>query len=45
MPRSSAPQTLNREITISGHGLHSNRPCSVRLIPSKVASGLGGTAV
>ena len=40
MPRSAAPQTLTREITISGRGLHANRPCSVRLVPVAVPSGL-----
>jgi UDP-3-O-[3-hydroxymyristoyl] N-acetylglucosamine deacetylase len=40
MPRSSQPQTLGREITLSGHGLHGNRPCSVRLVPVDVPSGL-----
>ena len=40
MPRSTQPQTLSREITISGHGLHGNRPCSVRLVPVTTPSGL-----
>jgi len=40
MPRSTTPQTLANEITISGHGLHSNRPCSVRLVPVTTPSGL-----
>jgi UDP-3-O-[3-hydroxymyristoyl] N-acetylglucosamine deacetylase len=40
MPRSTTPQTLNSEITISGHGLHGNRPCSVRLAPVATPSGL-----
>ncbi len=40
MPRSTAPQTLSREITISGRGLHGNRPCSVRLVPVGNPSGL-----
>ncbi len=40
MPRSTTPQTLAREITISGHGLHGNRPCSVRLVPASTLSGL-----
>ncbi|WP_306589586.1 UDP-3-O-acyl-N-acetylglucosamine deacetylase [Geothrix sp. 21YS21S-4] len=40
MPRSTAPQTLSREITISGHGLHGNRPCSVRLVPVDAPTGL-----
>ena len=40
MPRSTQPQTLSREITISGHGLHSNRPCTVRLVPVNAPAGL-----
>lgn len=40
MPRSSQPQTLGREITISGHGLHGNRPCTVRLVPVDAPIGL-----
>jgi len=40
MPRSTTPQTLAREITISGHGLHGNRPCTVRLVPATTLSGL-----
>jgi UDP-3-O-[3-hydroxymyristoyl] N-acetylglucosamine deacetylase len=40
MPRSTAPQTLSREITVSGHGLHGNRPCSVRLVPVEAPTGL-----
>jgi UDP-3-O-[3-hydroxymyristoyl] N-acetylglucosamine deacetylase len=40
MPRSTTPQTPGREITISGHGLHGNRPCSVRLVPVANLSGL-----
>ena len=40
MPRSATPQTLSREITISGHGLHGNRPCTVRLVPVAAPSGL-----
>jgi len=40
MPRSAAPQTLSREITISGRGLHGNRPCSVRLVPVDNPTGL-----
>jgi len=34
MPRTATPQTLSREITLSGHGLHGNRPCTVRLVPA-----------
>ena len=40
MPRSATPQTLSREITISGRGLHGNRPCTVRLVPVTAPSGL-----
>jgi UDP-3-O-[3-hydroxymyristoyl] N-acetylglucosamine deacetylase len=40
MPRSATPQTLSREIRISGHGLHGNRPCGVRLVPVASLSGL-----
>lgn len=40
MPRSAQPQTLDREISISGHGLHSNRPCTVRLVPVDAPTGL-----
>lgn len=40
MPRSRHPQTLLRTTTVSGHGLHSNRPCTVRLVPVSNPSGL-----
>lgn len=40
MPRSTTPQTLSREITLSGRGLHGNRPCSVRLVPVAAPTGL-----
>jgi UDP-3-O-[3-hydroxymyristoyl] N-acetylglucosamine deacetylase len=40
MPRSTTPQTLSREITVSGHGLHGNRPCSVRLVPVAEPTGI-----
>jgi UDP-3-O-[3-hydroxymyristoyl] N-acetylglucosamine deacetylase len=40
MPRCITPQTLSREITISGHGLHGNHPCTVRLVPVTTPSGL-----
>ena len=40
MPRCSQPQTLNHEITLSGHGLHSARACSVRLVPVSHPLGL-----
>ncbi len=40
MARCTTPQTLSREITLSGHGLHSARPCTVHLVPATQASGL-----
>ena len=40
MPRNATPQTLSREITLSGHGLHGNLPCSVRLVPTAAPTGL-----
>lgn len=40
MPRSLQPQTLARAVSVSGHGLHSNRPCSVRLVPVDSATGM-----
>ena len=40
MPRALQPQTLARTVSVSGHGLHSNRPCEVRLVPVAKAAGL-----
>lgn len=40
MPRSLQPQTIARAVTVAGHGLHSNRPCAVRLVPVEQPSGL-----
>lgn len=40
MSRARHPQTLLRTISVAGHGLHSNRPCTVRLVPVTSASGL-----
>ena len=40
MSRSRVPQTLSREITISGRGLHGNQPCEVRLVPVDQPMGL-----
>ena len=40
MSRRSQPQTLSREITLTGHGLHGNRPCSVRLVPVEQPTGI-----
>lgn len=40
VPRSLQPQTLARAVSVSGHGLHSNLPCTVTLVPTPKASGL-----
>ncbi len=40
MPRSATPQTLAREISVSGNGLHGDRPCTVRLVPVDAPTGL-----
>lgn len=40
MPRSRTPQTLAREVVIQGRGLHGNRPCEVRLVPTSKPTGL-----
>ena len=40
MPRNATPQTLAREISLSGHGLHGNRPCTVRLVPVSAPTGI-----
>lgn len=40
MPRSHHPQTLRETVTVSGRGLHSNRPCTVKIHPVSQASGL-----
>ena len=40
MPRALQPQTLEHAVSVSGHGLHSNLPCSVRLVPTAKATGL-----
>lgn len=40
MSRCTSPQTLSRVITRSGHGLHGNRPCTVRLVPVSEPTGL-----
>ncbi len=40
MPRSRHPQTLRQPVTVTGHGLHSNRPCRVTIHPVEQASGL-----
>ena len=40
MSRSRVPQTLSREMVISGRGLHGNQPCEVRLVPVDRPMGL-----
>jgi len=40
MPRSRHAQTLAQPVTLSGHGLHGNLPCSVTLLPADHASGI-----
>lgn len=40
MPRSRQPQTLARPITVQGHGLHGNLPCTVTLQPAKHPCGI-----
>lgn len=40
MSRARNPQTLLRTTSVAGHGLHSNRPCTVRLVPVPSACGL-----
>ncbi|MBI4913489.1 MAG: UDP-3-O-[3-hydroxymyristoyl] N-acetylglucosamine deacetylase [Acidobacteria bacterium] len=40
MTRARHPQTLQGAVSVSGRGLHGNRPCSVRLVPVSQASGL-----
>jgi UDP-3-O-[3-hydroxymyristoyl] N-acetylglucosamine deacetylase len=40
MPRSRHPQTIQRPVTIQGHGLHSNLPCSVTLRPVASPGGI-----
>ena len=40
MPRSRHAQTLRRAITLAGHGLHGNLPCSVTLRPAEHATGI-----
>jgi UDP-3-O-[3-hydroxymyristoyl] N-acetylglucosamine deacetylase len=40
MPRTRHAQTLCRPITVTGHGLHSNLPCTVVLRPAELATGI-----
>ena len=40
MPRSRHAQTLAHTVTLSGHGVHSNRPCTVTLHPADQATGI-----
>ena len=40
MPRSRHAQTLSRPVTLAGHGLHSNLPCTVVLRPAEYGSGI-----
>jgi UDP-3-O-[3-hydroxymyristoyl] N-acetylglucosamine deacetylase len=40
MPRCRHAQTLRQPVTVTGHGLHSNRPCRVVIHPVEQASGL-----
>ncbi|MDR3670462.1 MAG: UDP-3-O-acyl-N-acetylglucosamine deacetylase [Holophaga sp.] len=40
MPRTRHAQTLARPVTLSGHGLHGNLPCTVVLRPADQATGI-----
>jgi UDP-3-O-[3-hydroxymyristoyl] N-acetylglucosamine deacetylase len=40
MPRTRHAQTLAHSVTLSGHGVHSNRPCTVVLHPADQATGI-----
>jgi UDP-3-O-[3-hydroxymyristoyl] N-acetylglucosamine deacetylase len=40
MPRTRHAQTLAQPVTLSGHGLHGNLPCTVVLRPAEHASGI-----
>ena len=40
MPQTRHAQTLRHPVTITGHGLHSNLPCTVVLRPAEHASGI-----
>jgi UDP-3-O-[3-hydroxymyristoyl] N-acetylglucosamine deacetylase len=40
MPRSRQSQTLARPVTLQGHGLHGNLPCTVTLLPAEHACGI-----
>lgn len=51
MSLNAVPQTLKRTVVVDGRGLHSDRPCSVRLVPVTRTEGLSflhtptGTAI
>lgn len=40
MPRTRHAQTLAHPVTLSGNGLHGDRPCTVALLPADHASGI-----
>ena len=40
MSLASSPQTLKQSVLVEGQGLHSNRPCRVRLVPVARPEGL-----
>lgn len=40
MPRTRHAQTLNHSVTLSGNGLHGDRPCTVVLRPAETATGI-----
>lgn len=40
MPRSQHPQTLRHSVTITGHGLHTNKACSVTIHPVAHPTGI-----
>lgn len=40
MPRTRHAQTLRQPVTVTGHGLHSNAPCTVVLRPAEHGSGI-----
>lgn len=40
MPQHHQPQTLRQPVTVTGHGLHRNRPCRVTIHPVEQPSGI-----
>jgi len=40
MPRSQHPQTLRQPVTVTGHGLHTNKPCRVTIHPVTQPTGI-----